>query len=265
MSSRTVPVILTIAGFDPSSGAGITADLKTIAAHGAYGFAAITALTVQNTQGVVKVDAIEPDLLKQTLSTLAADTEFSAIKIGMLGSGVLASVVAEFLKSHSGPPVVLDPILRSSSGTQLLDEDGFKILRDQLLRLAVVITPNLAEAEALTGRRVGNMVEIKAAAKELQRLGARNVVITGGHSEENVDLVRLESGEKIELVGPKIESTSTHGTGCAFSTAIACRLAAGDSLRDAARGAKEYVKNAIESAYRVGKGAGPLNHLFRLK
>lgn len=265
MSSQTVPVILTIAGFDPSSGAGITADLKTIAAHGAYGVAAITALTIQNTQGVTKVDAVDADLLRQTLANLAADTGFSAIKIGMLGLGDGASVVAEFLGTQSGSRIVLDPILRSSSGTSLLDDEAFKILRDQILRLAFVITPNLAEAEALTGQRVSNMVEIKAAAKELQRLGARNVVITGGHSAENVDLVRLESGEKIELAGPKIDSTSTHGTGCAFSTAIACRLASGDNLRDAVRGAKEYVLKAIESAYRVGKGTGPVNHLFGLK
>jgi hydroxymethylpyrimidine/phosphomethylpyrimidine kinase len=258
-------VILTIAGFDPSSGAGITADLKTIAAHEAYGMAAITAITVQSTEGVKRVEPVSAKLLRETLDALAADTEFAAIKIGMLGSGEIASVVGGFLNSQREVPIVLDSIIRSSSGATMLDESGIAILREELLPRATVITPNIYEAEVLAGKPVTNLEQASEAAEGLRRMGARNVVITGGHLPGNTDVLLRESGEFLEFAGPKIESKATHGTGCAFSTAIACGLAQGKNLPDAVRMAKEYVSQAIENAYPVGKGTGPLNHLFRLK
>jgi hydroxymethylpyrimidine/phosphomethylpyrimidine kinase len=260
-----VPVILTIAGFDPSSGAGITADLKTIAAHDCYGMACITALTVQSTQGVFGVEPVSGDLIRQTLKRLAQDSAFASIKVGMLGSADIAYVVADFLQSLPGVPVVLDPIIQSSSGATLLDEAGLEVLRSKVLPLATVITPNLAEAEALTGRPVTNLSEMKSAAKELRKLGAKSVVVTGGHLAENTDVLLAETGDPIEVRGARVESSFTHGTGCAFSTAIACRVSKGAGLEEAVRGAKEYVRRAIEAAYPIGNGTGPINHLFRLR
>jgi hydroxymethylpyrimidine/phosphomethylpyrimidine kinase len=265
MASAKVPVILTIAGFDPSSGAGITADLKTIAAHGCYGVAAITAVTVQNTQAVKRIEVLPLELLRETLQALADDSEIAAVKIGMLASAALAKEVAEFLESQAGKPVVLDPILRSSSGAQLLDLAGTDVIRRELLRLATVITPNMAEAEELSGKAVKDLEGMKLAAGELQKMGARNVVVTGGHLPQNIDVLALENGEMVELAGNKIESSCTHGTGCAFSTALACGLAQGNDLRKSVRDAKEYVRLAIESGYPTGKGTGSINHLFRLK
>lgn len=265
MVSAPRPVVLTIAGFDPSSGAGLTADLKTIAAHGCHGVAVITALTVQNSQGVSRVEPVEQGLVQDALSSLAADVELMAIKIGMIGTGPVARVVADFLSSHKGNSVVLDPVICSSSGHRLLDESGLEVVRSRLIPLATVVTPNLAEAEVLAGVSVKDLRGMSGAAKELQKMGAKNVVVTGGHLAENTDLLRLKSGEEIEVASRKVESESTHGTGCAFSTAIACRLALGDDLPEAVRAAKEYVRRAIEAAYPIGKGKGPMNHLFRME
>ncbi len=259
------PVILTIAGFDPSSGAGITADLKTIAAHDCFGAACITALTVQNTAGVSRVEPVEADLIRETLDKIASDMPIVAVRIGMLGSAGAANTVADFLNALPRIPVVLDPVLRSSSGASLLDQKGIEVLKRRLLSLALVITPNLAEAAELTGTKVTSLTEMKAAAAQLQGMGARNVVITGGHLTSNTDLMRLESGHESEHEGRRIHSNSTHGTGCAFATALACNLAKGLDVVTAATAAKEYVRQAIEAAYPIGKGTGPINHLFRLK
>jgi len=258
----TPPIVLTIAGFDPSSGAGITADLKTIAAHGCYGVACITALTVQSTQGVFRVEPVSPDLVVQTLSELAADVDIAAIRIGMLGSAGVAEAVASFLSSRRAKNVVLDPVIRSSSGADLLDPEGVGFMRKWLLPLAAVVTPNMDEAESLTGMSVRSLEEMKAAAEHLQRMGARAVVITGGHLPENTDLLRLNAGEELEFTSPRIDSTSTHGTGCAFATSLACNLALGKEMKEAVGKAKEYVGKAIAAAYPVGQGKGPVNHFF---
>ena len=230
MPLSRVPVILTIAGFDPSSGAGVTADLKTIAAHGAYGIAAITALTVQTTKGVTRVEPVTTKLLRETLDGLSDDTEFACIKIGMLGSAKIASLITGFLQTQREVPIVLEPVIRSSSGAALLDKAGIAILREELLPLATVITPNAHEAEVLTGKPVANLERAREAAKELQRMGARNIVVTGGHLPGNTDVLLQESGKFLEFAGPRIESNATHGTGCAFSTAIACGLVQGKNL-----------------------------------
>lgn len=265
--AQTPPVILTIAGFDPSSGAGITADIKTIAAHGCYGVACITALTVQSTGGVKRVEPLPGKLVRETLAELAADVDIAAIRIGMFGSAEVVDAVADFLRSARWPNVVLDPILRSSSGAELVDTKG-RGKTAELLPLVTVITPNTVEAAALTGMEVGNVAEMKAAARKLHEMGAANVVITGGHLEKPVDVVSIAANgdcEQSEYASDRLHSTSTHGTGCAFATAMAVQMALGRTIPDAAVLAKAYVTKGIANAYPVGKGVGPINHLFRMQ
>lgn len=257
--TRKRPIVLTIAGFDPSSGAGITADVKTIGAHKCYGVACITALTVQSTRGVKAVEPMEGRVITETLETLADDLEIAAVKIGMLGSAEAARSVAAFLKRHQPRHVVLDPILKSSSGMDLLAKDALAVLKDRLLALATVITPNIVEASALTGVTIANTDDMEAAALGLHRLGARDVIITGGHLEPPVDLVSPHPGKRVTfLKGEQIASRSTHGTGCAFSTALACNLALGKKLAEAARAAKRFVESALRNPPAVGKGVGPI-------
>jgi hydroxymethylpyrimidine/phosphomethylpyrimidine kinase len=246
------PVVLTIAGFDPSAGAGIAADLKTFAAHNCYGVAALTALTVQNTLGATSLHAVDPSVLKDSINTLLADGRVKAIKIGMLGNQANTEVVREVLDCNASLPAVLDPVLRSASGLDLLDTAGLEVLRKDLLCRALVITPNLVEAAALTGLQIENVEGMKAAARKLLELGARAVVITGGHLEKAIDVYR-------------VKPDNTHGTGCTFSSAIAANLALGRHLRDAVVLAKAYVTEAIRKAYPIGPGRLPLNHLHRMQ
>jgi hydroxymethylpyrimidine/phosphomethylpyrimidine kinase len=263
---KTPPVVLTIAGFDPSSGAGVTADIKTIAAHACYGVACITALTVQSSSGVRRVEPVDEELVRETLEELARDLELGAVHIGMLGNGKVVRVVAEFLAAQRPPAVVLDPVLRSSSGTELLDPSGVRLLTERLLPLSTAITPNLDEAAHLTGLEVTNLEQMRAAAVRLHTLGAAAVVVTGGHLDPAIELLsrRRESGiEQETFKAARLRSTSTHGTGCAFSTAMACHLAGGRSLSEAVLLAKAYVHSAIAKAYPVGRGTGPVHHLYR--
>jgi hydroxymethylpyrimidine/phosphomethylpyrimidine kinase len=218
--SSSLPVVLTIAGFDPSSGAGVTADIKAIAAHGCYGIAAITAMTVQSTAGVRRLSPVDPGLLSETLDELAADMTVSAVHIGMQGSGEIAARVAAFLERVKPQKVVLDPILKSSSGASLLDDSGISILKERLLPLATVITPNIDEATALTGIPIQSVADMKLAARRLQEMGAQSVVVTGGHLEAAIDLL-CEKGQPAQTFrSHRVPSKNTHGTGCAFSTAI---------------------------------------------
>jgi len=251
--------VLSIAGYDPSSGAGITADIKTIAAHACYGITCMTAITVQSTLGVKRVEPVEGSLITEILNELAGDLDIAAIKVGMLGSAEAARAVAAFLKRSQARNVVLDPILKSSSGAALLSQEGLQVLKDRLLSVASVITPNLEEAAALTGSRVSNIEEMEEAARQLQRAGAHSVIITGGQLDPPVDLVRGDgNGRGGTLTGTRIHSSSTHGTGCAFSTALACNLALGRNLMDAAKAAKQYVETALKNAPRLGRGIGPV-------
>ena len=250
----TPPVIWTIAGFDPSSGAGITADLKTISSLGCYGVACITALTVQNTMGVRRVEPVSPRTVRETIHTLLEDMPPDAIKIGMLATSDLASLVADFLESLPQPrcPIVLDPILRSSSGAELLDPAGVQILLARLLPLATVVTPNRHEAAILTGLGAEDAAA-EAAATALRQLGAAAAVVTGGDSlapcSEDVLAYTAAGMEFVEtLSAPRILSSGTHGTGCAFSTAIACALAQGQSIPAAVTAAKAFVRRAIQRA-----------------
>jgi hydroxymethylpyrimidine/phosphomethylpyrimidine kinase len=264
-------VVLTIAGFDPSSGAGITADIKTIAAHGCYGIACITVLTVQSTSGVRRVESVEPATITETLNELADDMPITAVHIGMLGTAKVARAVAEFLGSRTGkdrlPNVVLDPILKSSSGADLLEPDALKLLRKDLIPIVDVITPNVDEAEVLTGLKPTNQDEMRAAASHLHKMGAKTVVITGGHLDKAIDLLSFTRGKGIEQEVFKAErqrSNSTHGTGCAFSTSITCHLAQDRGLPEATLLAKTYITAAIAAGHPLGRGIGPVNHLYRM-
>lgn len=266
------PVVLTIAGFDPSSGAGITADIKTIAAHECYGVSCITALTVQSTQGVRRVQGVDPKIVAETLQELVSDLAVEAVHIGMLGNVQVLEVVADFLAhafpDQSGlPHVVLDPILKSSSGADLLDAAGTRLLLERLVPLAEVVTPNLDEASVLTGLAVTDLDQMRAAAARLHNLGAANVVITGGHLEKAIDLLSFTTarGRETEIFkADRQRSNSTHGTGCAFATALACHLAHGRGLPEAVLLSKVYVSAAIAGAHPLGKGVGPLHHLYRM-
>jgi len=261
---ETRPIVLTIAGYDPSSGAGVTADIKTIAAHGCYGMTCITALTVQSTQGVRRVHAVPAKLVAEMLEELAFDVVLSAVRIGMLGSGEVAEVVADFLERSGPGNVVLDPVLKASSGTDLVDKAGIEVIRKRLFRLADVVTPNTEEAAALTGIKVEGLFGMKKAAAKLHEMGARAVVVTGGHLKEPVDLLSV-GRKQTEIAGKRLDSKSTHGTGCAFATSLACNLARGFDLKDSVQSAGQYVRRAIARAYRVGKGTGPINHLYGMR
>ena len=277
--SEKPPIILTIAGFDPSSGAGVTADIKTIAAHACYGVACITAMTVQSTAGVKRVDIVDPALVSDTLEELAADMEIAAVHIGMLGSGKVVKAVADFLSGKPGgrpvdpgrkarlPNIVLDPILKSSSGADLLDAPGTKLMVERLIPLADVVTPNVHEAAVLTGLKVQDLEEMRAASSKLHEMGASAVVITGGHLEKAIDLLSFTTKRGIEEEVFKAErqrSNSTHGTGCAFATAMACHLALDRGLAEAALLAKTYVTAAISNGHPLGRGTGPVHHLYRM-
>jgi len=275
MDSR--PILLSIAGYDPSSGAGVTADVKTAAALGCYAITCITALTVQTTQGVFGMAPVAPEVVRDTLFRLADDVEIAAVRIGMLGSGGVAEAVAGFLRQTTAKNVVLDPVLRSSSGTSLIDPEGVSVMCSQLLPICDVLTPNRAEAGELARIDIGvtsdsdswenTAPRLRSLAARLHEMGCRAVVITGGHLREANDYLSIrEGGGMMEQVfsGAHLDSRSTHGTGCAFATALACGLARGVPLPEAVGRAKEYVRQAISAAYRVGKGVGPMHHLFRL-
>ena len=264
-------VVLSIAGFEPSSGAGVTADIKTIAAHGCYGVACISAMTVQSTAGVRRMETVDPALVTETLQELASDVEIAAVRIGMLGSGKIVKAVADFLSAAPGkarlPKIVLDPILKSSSGAHLLDPAGTKLLVERLIPLADVVTPNIDEAAAITGIKVKELDDMKAAAVKLHELGAPALVITGGHLDKAIDLLSFTTRRGIEQEIFKAErqrSTSTHGTGCAFATAMACHLALDRGLAEATLLAKTYVSAAITNAQPLGRGTGPVHHLYRM-
>ena len=257
-------LLLTIAGFDPSCGAGIAADLKTFAAHGCYGVAAITSLTVQSTEGVQAVHNTPSAELREQLEVLAKDCDIAAVKIGMLGNRGNAVVVAEFLDAHKFEHVVHDPVMKSSSGAELLDAAGLKYLVAELLKRSTVITPNVPEAEILTGLEIKDVAGMEAAARKIVEMGAHGVIVKGGHMERAIDV--LFDGETITLLGgERVKANNNHGTGCTFASAVAAQLASGRGLTEAAMLAKAYVTKAIEKGYAIGKGRTPLDHFYRLR
>lgn len=258
------PTVLSIAGSDPSGGAGIQGDLKTFAALGAYGMAAITAITVQNTRGVTRVEPLEPDLVAAQIEAVFADIAPDAIKIGMLGTGAIVRVVANALDAFrraKGPvPIVLDPVLAATHGGALLEETAIAEMKTRLLPLATVVTPNTIEAARLTGLPVGSLAEAGVAAERLVELGAASAVVTGGHLDGPPVDVLYDGAHVVSIEGDRILASDTHGTGCAFASAIAVGLARGERLETAVRQAKKFVAEAIARAPKLGHGRGPVGH-----
>jgi hydroxymethylpyrimidine/phosphomethylpyrimidine kinase len=264
-AGRDYPVALTIAGFDPSSGAGVAADLKTFWNHRLYGVSAITALTVQSTRGVGGIEPVSGRLLRQTLDCLAADLPLAGIKIGMLATAENVETLASFLGEGGvdRSRIVLDPVIRSSSGAELLSQEGVRKLRDELLPQVGWVTPNLDELAALTGEGGVTRENVPDLAGRLAAMTpGLNVVVTGGHLYPPDDFLLTADGptqgQAQWLPGRRIETTSTHGTGCVFSSALLCRLVLGDLSADAVANAKAWVTQALETAVPLGKGRGPV-------
>jgi hydroxymethylpyrimidine/phosphomethylpyrimidine kinase len=253
---------LTIAGSDSGGGAGIQADLKTFHQHGVFGMAAITAVTAQNTLGVASWEAVSPSLVRAQIDAVAADLRPHAVKSGMLGSADVASAIADALSEYRFPFYVLDPVLIATSGDSLAGDRVIDTIRERLIPLAALVTPNTDEAEALTGRSVTRVSDLERAARHLvDVLGANAALVKGGHLE-GTDVVDAFYDGELQLIRRKrIATTSTHGTGCTLSAAIASRLARGEGLADAVLAAGDFVYRAVEGAPGLGRGHGPLNHL----
>lgn len=261
---RSVRTVLTIAGSDSGGGAGIQADLKTIAAHGLFGTCALTAVTAQNTVGVMRADVLPTELVAAQIETVAGDIDLHATKTGMLGTAAVVEAVAAAIEELQLPKVVVDPVMLAKSGDPLLDEDAVAMIRTELLPRALVVTPNIPEAEVLTGRRITTLADAHAAARQLHGDTGVAVIVKGGHSDgpEVVDL--LFDGQTVyEFRAPRIVTRNTHGTGCTFASAIACNLALGFPLPEATSRAQAYVAGAIRHALAIGHGHGPLDHFWR--
>jgi len=253
-------IALTIAGSDSSGGAGIQADLKTFAAHGVFGTSAITAITAQNTLGVTRVDAVAPAMVAAQIDAVATDFSLEATKIGMLADAAIVAVVADAIDRHGLRNVVLDPVMIAKSGARLIDQAAIAALVSALMPRVSVVTPNVPEAEALTGLSIRSVDDLGRAARRLVELGARAAFVKGGHLDGPAVDVIWDGRSLTELSAPRLSTRHTHGTGCTLSSAIAARLALGDDLTAAARGAKDYVTRAIAQAPELGHGHGPLQH-----
>jgi hydroxymethylpyrimidine/phosphomethylpyrimidine kinase len=261
-----MPTALTIAGSDSSAGAGVQADLKTFAAFDVYGVCAITAITAQSTNGVEAVAPLAADLVAAQIEAVAGDFTIAATKVGMLANAAIVEAVAAAIEELELPLVVVDPVLVSTTGERLLDEDGIDALRRLLLPLARVITPNVAEAEALSGVRITSTDTLREAARRLHKLGTRGVVITGGHaSGATVEDLVFDGNTFHEHAVARVDSRHTHGTGCTFASAVAAGLALGRALPDATARAQQYVAGAIAHAPGLGHGRGPLDHFWEMR
>jgi hydroxymethylpyrimidine/phosphomethylpyrimidine kinase len=258
----TLPVALTIAGSDSGGGAGVQADLKTFHAFGVFGTSALTAVTVQNTRGVTGVHAVPVDIVRAQVRAVAEDLPPAACKTGMLATAELARAVAASIREHRLPNYVLDPVMVATSGDRLLDADAERTVARELLPLAALVTPNLDEAALLVGTTLEDEAGMRRAAAALVEMGARAALVKGGHlrSPELVDVL-FDGREWHQWRRPKLDTRSTHGTGCTLSAAVAAGLAHGRPLRRAVEDALEYVQRAIRSAPGLGSGHGPLNHL----
>jgi hydroxymethylpyrimidine/phosphomethylpyrimidine kinase len=256
---------LTIAGSDSGGGAGIQADLKTFAAHGVFGTSAITAVTAQNTLGVETWLAMPSDLVTAQIEAVAGDIGADAVKVGMLANAAIVEAVSAAIAELDLPLVVVDPVMIAKGGDRLLHEEAVKAIQTELLRRAHVVTPNIPEAEVLSGQAIRSLDDMRAAARRILDLGPRIVIVKGGHLEgpESIDVVSGAAGE-FELRRPRIDTSSTHGTGCTLSSAIAANLALGLADRAAIERAREYLDGAIRHAPRIGGGHGPLNHFWRV-
>ena len=260
-----IPRVLVIAGSDSSGGAGIQADLKTVSVLGAYGMTAITAVTAQNTRGVFRVVQMDARFVAQQMEACLADIGCDAVKTGILVNSDIVETVAEKIREHSTVPLVVDPVLISTSGRRLLEQRAVKILKSKLLPLATVVTPNLGEAGALIGRQVRNLREMKEAARMIRDLGPEQVIVKGGHLKgEAVDLL-FDGHDFIEYRVARIRTKNSHGTGCIFASAIAAGLAKGKTVKESVAVAKTLVTAALRSSLALGSGYGPANPMATIK
>ncbi len=256
-------VVLSIAGSDSSGGAGIQADIKTIQSYGLFAETAITAITAQNTRGVRAVQDVSPDVVAAQIDAVFEDIRPDAVKIGMVSSAAIIQVIAQRLQVHHASNIVVDPVMVATSGSRLIAEDAVQALTTQLVPLATVITPNMPEAEVLCGFPVSNDDDMQRAAERIAREASGAVLVKGGHlSDAADDLLALPGGQLIWLRARRIASENTHGTGCTLSSAIACGLAQGNTVEQAVRRAKGFVRGAMSTGLNLGKGSGPLNHMW---
>jgi hydroxymethylpyrimidine/phosphomethylpyrimidine kinase len=260
---RKIPIALTIAGSDSGGGAGIQADLKTFAALGVYGTSAVTAVTAQNTRDVTAITELSPEMVAAQIDAVVSDIGVDAAKTGMLSSKDLIEIVAEEVHKHHIKKLVVDPVMVAKSGAALLEESAVDALLENLLPFALVVTPNWPEAEKLVGHKIQDDEEARDACRKIAMMGPKVVVLKGGHREgKAVDLV-FDGKTYTRLSAERVQTTSTHGTGCTFSAAIAAGLAKGLEPLAAIRAAKKYVTSAIQKAYPVGHGHGPVNHFYQ--
>ena len=260
--------VLTIAGSDSGGGAGIQADLKTISANRCYGKSVITALTAQNTLGVTAIHAVPVDFVAAQMDAVLSDIGADAVKIGMLFSPELIRTVADGLRRHGAKNIVLDPVMVAQSGDKLLQDEAVAAIKEHLIPLADLITPNLPEASVLLDREITSEADLSAAATDLAAMGAGNVLIKGGHleSENSDDCLYLGDEQRlVTLAGERVVTRNNHGTGCTLSSAIAAYLARGEDMETAVRLGKDYITGAIQAgaAYEIGRGNGPVHHFFR--
>lgn len=256
--------VLTIAGSDPSGGAGIQADLKTITAHRLYGMSVVTALTAQNTTGVFGIETVDPAFVKQQLDCIFTDIFPDAVKIGMVSSPEIVEVIAERLQYYGAKNIVADPVMVSTSGSKLLSDSAMGVLRTSLLPLGSLITPNIPESEILCGFSVTTEEDMIAAAKKISGDLGCSVLVKGGHMvNDAVDILYYE-GTIHRFVSERVQNPNTHGTGCTLSSAIACGLAEGKSLTNSVECAKSYLTNALRSMLDLGKGSGPVDHCWNM-
>jgi hydroxymethylpyrimidine/phosphomethylpyrimidine kinase len=260
------PTALTIAGSDSSGGAGIQADLKTFAALSVYGTSAIAAITAQNTVGVTAVLALEADLVTAQIEAVAGDIEIHATKTGMLATAAIVEAVAAAIAGLNLPNVVVDPVMVAKSGDRLVDDEGIRTMRVELLPKARVVTPNIPEAEVLSGIRITSSDSAREAARRIEAMGPSAVIVKGGHApgDEIIDLL-FDGARFYEFRTARIASRHTHGTGCTFASAIAAFLALGRPLPDAAALAQAYVVGAVRHGIDVGRGHGPLDHFWQYR
>jgi hydroxymethylpyrimidine/phosphomethylpyrimidine kinase len=260
-------VALSIAGSDSSGGAGIQADLKTFAALGVYGTSAITAITAQSTVGVVEAFALSADLVTAQIEAVAGDIDVHAVKTGMLAEAAIVEAVAAAIKELDLPLLVVDPVIASTRGDRLLDDDGVQMLCRELLPLAYVVTPNIPEAEALSGRRILSKEDAEEAARRIHDMGATAVIITGGHGPgtDHVSDLLFDGQTFSTFRTARIDTSNTHGTGCTFAAAVAAYLALGQDLASAAERSQQYVAGAIQHALAIGHGHGSLDHFWRTR
>lgn len=254
--------VLTIAGSDCSGGAGIQADIKTLTMHKVFATSVITSVTAQNTCGVTKVEPLSSEIIESQVSSVMEDIFPDAVKIGMLESKENVEIIVKMLKKYAPKNIVVDTVMISSSGKRLLEENAMEVYTKELLPLAHIITPNIPEAEALTGRKIVNEEDTKEALKELQERYQTAVLLKGGHATEHANDWLAVNGEVICYPGRRFMNPNTHGTGCTLSSAIAANLALGYSMEESVARAKEYITGAIEAGLVLGKGNGPLNHMW---